>query len=310
MYDEYGATALKRWITMFALLGALPCAHAQTVIQNRVESEAPTVRLSPQVRSEPLAAVALNSLQRQSIEPFLSAPQIFDPEQFNALPRIVGASGQRTLFSKSDVVYARSPLGNAFVFAPGVARNWNIYRNPQALKDPGTGEVLGMEAQYLGRAVLLSGERVEPSQIEGKSVETIVPASFEIVHAVSEIRVGDRLFQSDDNAWRELTPRAAQGDLTATIISIYGSGVANASKNQIIVLNQGRQQGLEPGHLMSIRKTPRLISDTSDPGRPSLRPTVGVSGQALVFLTFDRLAYALVSDITEPVQVGDRLTSH
>jgi len=36
---------------------------------------------------------------------------------------------------------------------------------------------------------------------------------------------------------------------------------------------------------------------------------VGTSGQALVFLTFDKLAYALISDISDPVQVGDRLTS-
>ena len=60
---------------------------------------------------------------------------------------------------------------------------------------------------------------------------------------------------------------------------------------------------------MAIRKTPSLKVDATDPARPALRPSVGTSGQALVFLTFDKLAYALISDISDPVQVGDRLTS-
>ena len=309
MKYEFWVAPIWRWLPLALLLSAQPPAFGQTTARYATEPEPPTVRLRPQMRSEPLAAMALTALQRQSIEPFLSAPQVFDPEQFNALPRIVGAGGQRSLFSKSDVVYARTVPGNVFVLGPGVPREWNIYRNPKALKDPSSGEVLGMEAEYLGRARLLSSEGVEQSQKDGKTLETIVPASFEIVHAVSEIRAGDRLFQSNESAWRELTPRAPQGELAATIISIYGSGVANASKNQIVVLNQGSKQGLEPGHLMAIRKTPSLKVDATDPARPALRPSVGTSGQALVFLTFDKLAYALISDISDPVQVGDRLTS-
>jgi hypothetical protein len=194
------------------------------------------------------------------------------------------------------------------VLSPELPHEWNIYRQPKALKDPATGEVLGMEAEYLGRARLLSDEQLEQSQKQGKALDTIVPASFEIVHAVSEIRAGDRLFQSNESNWRTLRPQAPASDVAATIISIYGSGVANASKHQIVVLNQGSQQGLAPGHLLSIHKTPSLRTDVTDPSRPLLRPWVGVSGQALVFLTFDKLAYALISDSKGPVQVGDRLT--
>lgn len=309
MKYEFGVAPIWRWLPFAALLSMQPCAFGQTIARYAAEPEPPTVLLRPQMRSEPLATLALSSLQRQSIEPFLSAPQVFDLEQFNALPRIVGSAGQRSLFTKSDVVYARTVSGNVFVLGPGVPREWNIYRNPKALKDPATGQVLGMEAEYLGRARLLSSEGIEQSQKDGKTLETIVPASLQIVHAVSEIRAGDRLFQSNEGAWRELTPHAPQSELAATIISIYGSGVVNASKNQIVVLNQGSKQGLEPGHLMAIRKTPSLTADVADPARSALRLSVGISGQALVFLTFDKLAYALISDISEPVQVGDLLTS-
>jgi hypothetical protein len=287
---------------------ALVCAHGQTVSALKIQEELPTERLLAQVRSEPLRAKASTALQTQSIEAFLSAPQVFDPEQFNALPRIVGAAGQKSLLSKSDVVYARTAAGNGFLLASEIPREWNIYRKPRALKDPASGEVLGMEAEYLGRARLLNDERIEQSPNDGNSAHAIVPASFEIVHAVSEIRVGDHLFISNESAWRTLSPHTPLSDVAATVISIYGSGVTNASKHQIVVLNQGRQQGLAPGHLISIRKTPSLTTDVTDPNRPALRPWVGVSGQALVFLTFDKLAYALISDSNGPVQVGDRLT--
>ena len=298
----------RGWLATAAMQCALGWAHGQTVLELDSLEEPPTERLLAQVRSEPLSAKASIASQTLSIQAFLSAPQVFDPEQFDALPRIVGAAGQKSLLSKSDVVYVRTAAGNGFVLSPEVPRAWNIYRKPSALKDPTNGEVLGLEAEYLGRARLISDERLAQSHKEGKALDTVVPASFEIVHAVSEIRVGDRLFKSHENNWRTLTLMAPAPDVAATIISIYGSGVANASKYQIVALNQGSQQGLKPGHLMSIRKTPSLTTDITDPSRPALRPEVGVSGQALVFLTFDKLAYALISDSNGPVQVGDRLT--
>jgi hypothetical protein len=186
---------------------------------------------------------------------------------------------------------------------------WNIYRNPQALKDPASGALLGMEAAYLGRARLLKDERSELRQEEGKTLDIFVPASFEIVHAVGEIRAGDRLFRSNESTWRALTPQAPPHGIAATIISIYGSGVAYASTNQIVVVNQGSKQGLEPGHLMNIRQSPSLTISETDAADTALRPAPGVSGQALVFLTFDKLAYALIRESSEPVQVGDRLSS-
>ncbi len=303
-----GSLPPRRWLAIAAMQCALVCAHGQTVPELDIHEEPPTERLLAQVRSEPLAARTSSAAQTRSIETFLSAPQVFDAEQFNALPRIVGAAGQKSLLSKRDVMYARTAAGNGFVLSSEMPREWNIYSKARVLKDPASGEVLGMEAEYLGRARLLSDERIEQSPNDGNSTRAIVPASFEIVHAVSEIRVGDRLFISNESAWRALTPHISVSDVTATIISIYGSGIANASKYQIVALNQGRQQGLAPGQLMSIRKTPSPTTDATDPSRPALRPWVEVSGQALVFLTFDKLAYALISDSNGPIQVGDRLT--
>jgi hypothetical protein len=277
--------------------------------QNRIAcaSEAPLVRLQPQVRSQPLPPVQIRSLERKVIEPFLAAPRIFEADHYQYLPRIVASVGQRSLITQGDRIYARSVSGQAFVIQPNMPDSWNIYRDPTPLKDPVSGAVLGMEAQFVGRARLLQSERVEKIEKDKKMEEIIHPATLEVVHAISEIRPGDRLFSSADIGWRDLSPHPAPAQLSARIISIYGDGVASAAQNQIVVLNQGRAQGLEPGHIMAVRKAARWITDLTDPQRPILHTTPELAGQAMVFLTFEKLAYALIGETNQVVQVGDSL---
>ncbi len=298
-----------RWLAIAALLAVFHRAIAQTTPQYAVEPALASVRLGPQVRSEPLAPRHSPGLQGHSIAHFLGAPQVFDQAQWSTLPRIVGASGSRSLYSKNDVVFARSLSGHALVLATGEPREWRIYRQPSPLIDPASGELLGMQAEYLGRARLLRGEHGGPSQDGEKTLLTLVPASFEIVHAVAEIRTGDRLLQSPEIAWNDLTPHAPKSALATTVISLYEGSFASTSKNQIVIVNQGHQHGLEPGHVLSIRTAQRPMVDLTDPARAWLHPPVGFSGKAMVVLTFDKLAYALISDSSEPVQVGDWLTN-
>ena len=270
--------------------------------------QVPLVRLQAQVRSESLPPVQIRSLERKVIEPFLVAPRIFESDQFQYLPRIVASVDHRDLITKGDRIYARSLSGQAFVVQANMPDAWNIYRNPTPLKDPVSGLVLGMEAQFVGRARLVQSERIEKIEKDKKIEEIIRPATLEVVHAISEIRPGDRLFSSRDNGWRELSPHPAPAQLSAQIISIYGDGVASAAQNQIVVLNQGKAQGLEPGHVMAVRKAARLTLDAADPRRPILQTTPELAGQAMVFLTFERLSYALIGEVSQPVQVGDSLS--
>jgi len=67
----------------------------------------PTVRLSPQTRSDPLASQALPALRASAIEPFLAEPLIVDAAVFAAAPRIVSAQEGRVLLSRGDRAYAR-----------------------------------------------------------------------------------------------------------------------------------------------------------------------------------------------------------
>ena len=289
-----------------AALALAPPARAQD--RMAAAGEAPLVRLQPQVRSQPLPLAQIRSLERKVIEPFLAAPRIFEADHYQYLPRIVASAGQRSLITQGDRIYARSVSGQAFVIQSNMSDSWNIYRDPTPLKDPVNGAVLGMEAQFVGRARLLQSERVEKIEKDKKIEEMIYPATLEVVHAISEIRPGDRLFSSPDNGWRDLSPHPAPAQLSARIISIYGNGVASAAQNQIVVLNQGRAQGLEPGHIMAVRKAARLTTDLTDPQLPILHTTPELAGQAMVFLTFEKLSYALIGETNQAVQVGDSLS--
>jgi len=288
---------------------AIALAHpAYAQVGMAATSDLPLVHLQPRVRSEPMPPVQMRSLERKVIEPFLIAPRVFEADQYQYLPRIVASVEQRNLITKGDRIYARSLSGQAFVVQANIQDAWNIYREPTPVKDPVSGLVLGMEAQFVGRARVLQSERIEKIGKDKKIEEIIHPATLEVVHAISEIRPGDRLFSSRDNGWRDLSPHPAPAQLSAHIISIYGDGVTSAAQNQIVVLNRGRAQGLEPGHIMAVHKAALFTSDAADPRRPTLQTTPELAGQAMVFLTFEKLSYALIGEVNQPVQVGDSLS--
>ncbi len=297
--------------TAYSLICSAAIALAQPAcaqVGRAAAGDVPLLQLHPRVRSEPLPPVQIRSLERKVIEPFLAAPRVFDVEQFQYLPRIVASVDHRGLISKGDRIYARSLSGQAFVVQSNMPDAWNIYRDPTPLKDPVSGLVLGMEAEFVGRARLLQSERIEKIEKDKKIEEIIHPATLEVVHAISEIRPGDRLFSGRDNGWRDLSPHPAPAQLSAQIISIYGDGVTSAAQNQIVVLNRGRAQGLEPGHIMAVHKAALFTSDAADPRRPILQTTPELAGQAMVFLTFEKLSYALIGEVNQPVQVGDSLS--
>ncbi|MFZ9440008.1 MAG: peptidoglycan-binding protein, partial [Hylemonella sp.] len=87
------------------------------------------------------------------------------------------------------------------------------------------------------------------------------------------------------------------------------SAVVNAAQNQVVVINRGQRDGLESGHVLAILKDGRQLVDKTDPNRPQLKLPDERNGLLMVFLTFDKLSYGLVLDITDGVKVGDRLAT-
>lgn len=271
----------------------------------------PTVRLSPRTRTESLASEALPTLKSQFIEPFLAEPIIVDDNGLKTAPRIVAAQEGRVLLTRGDRAYARGPDGTGLQDDPARPQPaYRVFRNTTALKDPGTGEVLGYEAQYVGKAVLVRGESTQTfTDKDGSTRTDIVPATIDIVGAKEEMRVGDRLLPEPARQLVSYAPRAPQGEVNARIVSVYGSAVAVAAQNQVVSINLGSHDGIESGHVLAIMKDGARLVDKTDEARTPLKLPDERNGLLMVFRTFERLSYALVLDITDGVKVGDRLVN-
>ena len=269
-----------------------------------------TIRVSPRIRYQGLEDGSLPTLRANLIEPFLAEPIIVDANGLAAAPRIVAAQEGRVLLTRGDRAYARGNPDMPLLDAPGRQREYRVFRNATPLRDPGTGEVLGYEAQYVGKALLVRSESTQSvTDKNGKESNQVVPATIDIVAAKEEMRIGDRMVPEPERELLSYIPRAPAGKVDGRIVSVYGSAVANAAQNQVVVINRGARDGMERGVVLAILKDGESLVDKTDSKKALIKLPDERNGLLMVFRTFDRLSYALVLDITDGVKVGDRLTS-
>ena len=267
-----------------------------------------TVRVSPRIRYEALSDVGLPTLRSSAIEPFLAEPVVVDETTLNQAPRIVAGPESRVLLTRGDRAYARGSVDAPLADDQAQLKQYRVFRNATPLKDPVTGEILGYEAQYVGKATLVRGETTAQVEAKDKTESTaIVPATIDIIAAKEEMRVGDRLLPEPPRQLQSYTPRAPSGEVNGRIVSVYGSAVVNAAQNQVVAINRGSRDGMEVGHVMAIVKDGARVVDKSDPARPLMKLPDERNGLLMVFRTFDRVSYALILEIADGVRVGDRL---
>ena len=255
-----------------------------------------TVKLSPRVRSEALDASGIPSIPLHLIQPFLNEAVVFQSDELATAPRIVATQDGRVLVSRGDTAYVRGDLGNL--------REYRVFRSAKPLLDPVTREVLGYEAAYLG-----SAEYVRPgeSRTRDDGKPEIVPATFTVTGIRQEIGVGDRLAPIPARDYTNYTPHAPKGELDGRIVSIYGEGFS-AGQNQIVALNRGSRDGMERGHVLALWREGGKTIDKTDERRTALKLPDERHGLLFVFSVFDRVSYALILQVRDPVQPGDRFS--
>ncbi len=255
-----------------------------------------TVRLSPHARASGLGNGALASIPFHLIEPFLTEAVIFESDALNSAPRIVATQEGRVLLSRGDTAFVRGDLGADTAY--------RIFREARALKDPTTGEILGYEAPYVGTAEYVrQGETLTGT--DGKP--EIVPASFIVTSIRQEANVGDRLAPVASQEFMNYAPHSPDKPLSGQLVSIYG-GATMAGQNQIVTLNRGASDGIERGHVLALLRDGARAIDTTDPARARLKLPDERQGTLFVFRVFNRMSYALILTVDEPVKVGDKFT--
>ncbi|HTH77845.1 MAG TPA: LysM domain-containing protein [Ramlibacter sp.] len=275
-----------------------------------------TVRVSPRVRVEPLPdAGAIPMLQPNVIEPFLAEPLIIDEAALKAAPRIVGVPEDRVLLTRGDRAYARGLAATPLMLkTPGRVDTYRIFRNAKPITHPVTGALLGYEAAYLGRAELVRSEssQVVPHKyfLFTKNETTVVPATIDIVSAKEEVSTGDRLLPEPPRQFLTYAPHAPAAPTSGTIVSVYGDAVSIAGQNQVVLIDKGTADGVDNGTVLAILKTGEHRRDiTQDGEHANIKLPDERNGLMMVFRPFEHLSYALILDITDTVQVGDRVAS-
>ena len=255
-----------------------------------------TVKLSPRVRSEALGTDAITSIPLHLITPFLNEAIVFNTDELALAPRIVAAQEARVLIGRGDTAYVRGDTGNT--------RNFRVFREARPLLDPTTNEILGYEARYVGTA---EQTRQGETRADANGKEEIVPASFLVTTVREEVGIGDRLAPLPPSEFKSYAPHAPSGAVSGQIVSIYGDAV-NAGQSQIVSLNRGKVDGMERGHVLALWRDGDRVKDSTDPNRAMLKLPDERHGVLFVFSVFDRISYALIMQVAQPVKAGDRFT--
>ena len=255
-----------------------------------------TVKLSPRVREAALDNGAIAAIPLNLIGPFLTEAAVFNSDELERAPRIVATQEGRVMVSRGETAYVRGDLAGA--------RDFRIFRQLVPLLDPLSKEVLGYEGRYVGTA-----EHVREGGAPAAAVAAgaVVPSTFSITSTRLEAGVGDRLSPVPQQELLAYVPRAPAGAVDGRIVGLYGDGL-RAGQNQVVSINRGKNDGIERGNVLALWRTGTQAVDTTSAAKTALRLPDERHGLLFVFRVFDRVSYALVLNVQEPVRAGDRFT--
>ena len=304
-FSHPGLRALTVCCALAAPALCLPLLATAQVAQEDA-LDIPTVKISPVARITPLDEAPLSDKTLKLLQAMVRQPLVLSDAQVSESARIIAGSDKRVMFGAGDRVYA---VGGDY---PGQAlpvrgQRLRIFRELRTLKDPQTTEILGYEAHLVGSASWVQSSGLAADKVNPELGTMRVAATLDIVSSEQEIMVGDRVLMTQIAPPEPIRPRLPSQAIQARVLGLYGTGQREASQNQIISINQGRSQGVEVGHLLTILSRPATARDKTDPLKESWQLPQKRTGTALVFLTYERMAYALLTEVTEGVRVGDAL---
>jgi LysM repeat protein len=270
--------------------------RARLQFGQRVGGGSGTVKVSPQMRVSALDANPIPVIPLALIQPFLTDTAVFDTDALATAPRIVATQEGHVLLGKGDLAYARGDFGGATDF--------RVFRTSRPLRDPATNEILGYEAPYVGTADLIRpGEnRTRP---DGKV--DIIPATLQIGPVKQEVGIGDRLAPAPQRDLERYVPHAPDQPMAGQIAAIYGEAL-NAGQNQIVTLNRGKRDGVERGHVFALWRDGEAAVDKTQEKAQAIKLPDERHGVLFVFEVYERVSYALIISVKEPVKTGDRFT--
>lgn len=259
-----------------------------------------TKKLGPRMRSLS-SGEAISTLPIDAIRPFLAYPQVVEAYELNAAPKVIGSPDGRLILGRGDSFYAH---GGVLESGESVA----VVRPKKPLIDPDSKDVLGYEAEAAGTAQVQSlGE----------------PATLKLTESPRETRIGDRLVPMPAALDHDLRLTPAPWDMEGRVISLPEASTINGQW-QVVALNRGRVDGMSAGNVVRLHKPGSIAKVDNTPIRDPRGGDAGATsservsevklpdlalGDAVVFLVYERVSYALLTELTQEVREGTCFTA-
>jgi hypothetical protein len=287
-----------------------------------------TVRLSPKVRvvgqADPINAIPL-----EAIEPFIRDVRILSPAEFSGLPYIVANEEEHISGTVTDITYARglnAEVGTEWAVVRVLSiydrlkedgpirrvlpqENWKVVQNVKNKNESLWNETLPLDRRPKHPVAY---ELVEVSRVRVEQAGEI--SVLRITEDRTSVRDGDYILPIDTMGYdATFFPHAMANmpsnlEILATKDSLYGVG-----QNQIVSVNGGTAQGLEPGQVFSVYRPGPEVNDRVGYRYGSFAKASKVELPArfhalvMVFRTFENISYAMVMNGDNAVRAFDQL---
>ncbi|TLM75718.1 LysM peptidoglycan-binding domain-containing protein [Microbulbifer harenosus] len=251
-------------------------------------SPASNNRLGPAVRREPIDS-AIPAIPLDAINAFLSRTRIVGPGAFRGVPYVISGQDQRILMGAGEKIYARGDFREPLP-------SYGIYRPGPVYADPYTGEELGQQALDVGS--------VDLRQLDADNANTeFAVATLDVTRTSRDIRLQDRLLPTEERAIDALfQPAAPEVPVDGVILGVE-EGVTQVAKYDVVAINRGLREGIEPGHVLAIYKRGATVRDQI--ARQNVKLPDERAGVLMVFRSFEKMSLGLVLEADKPLAVMD-----
>jgi len=244
-----------------------------------------TIKLSPKARIAGYRD-AIAPIDPAAIEAYINSPLVTDAKELNESGYIVEGLGNRLILGKYDQFYARAVRDED-------ALEYRVFRPGRHFVDPVSKESLGWEAVHVGDANLLKvGD----------------PARMSLLKTYQDVSIRDRLrpvFKKE--ALPFFSPKAPNNDRLRGVILQTPNRSTELGSLSVVAINLGEREDVHPGDVFRINSQRMKRKD------PITKKTYFIPeekvGLMLVFRTFEKVSYALVTDSSRSIRPGDVVTS-
>lgn len=238
------------------------------------------LRMEPRVRANPLDD-AIPTIPYDRIAAFLARSRILDGETLDQAPYILTSRRGHLIHGSATEVYVRG----AEFEEDGL---YSVYHVGKRLEDPDDGRLLGYVGNYVG---------------EGRITRPGDPATLFLSATAREALNGDKLLPIDDELPMSFTPRAPDEDVEGRIIDVL-DGVSIIGAYQVVTLNRGMEDGLEPGHVLAVWQAGETTRDRYAGGTAQLPDEY--AGYLMVFRSYERISYGLIMQASNEIHILDK----